>query len=328
MVMLAAIALISACSSTAGAPNQTGGSPGGAASVHRPGFCPAGLLGLRIERLPANFDAVAAYECQEAIVTVAGRGQWSVENERKASDGLSSLSSALSRPDQKPPAGSFACPTDFVSGPLFALVAGNGRLIRPRIPVGECQQPQLAVLAAVAALPWVIVHHRLLHQVETPAELESGCPTAFKDLFDLYALSLERSPAGPSLNAHVASITVCAYRDTKSAINHPDGRIVPGADVPVGAFVGWGRFSGPAEMNLLRGLRSGRRTAGCASQHPRFAIIMPTGGQFNTVVELGGCDRVLRISLVPGRQPLTNREVDKIGQATPQAVALIERVAS
>ncbi len=295
--------------------------------MHRPGFCPAGLLRLRTQRLPANFDAVAAYECQEAIVTVAGRGQWSVEDELKASDKLNSLSSALRRPDQQPPADGVACPADFISGPLLALVAGNGRTIRPRVPLDECQQPLEAVFAALAALPWVVVHHQLLHQVETPAELASGCPSAFKDLFDLYALSLEPSSDGPSTNAHLARVTVCVYRDTKSAINHPDGRIVPGADVPVGAFVGWGRFSGQAEVTLLQGLRSGRRTAGCASQHPRFAVIMPTGGQFNTVVELGGCDRVLRISHVPGKQPQTNREVDKIGQATPQTVALIDRVA-
>jgi hypothetical protein len=324
---------LAACGSTTGAVKGTGGTsgstPGGGlpaatGELHHAGFCPTGLLKLRAEPVPASFDVGAAYECEEIVAAVAGRGEWVVEEEVKASAGLGRLLSALRRPDQNPPAGGIACPLDEVILPQLVLVGRGGAVVRPAIPTDQCQQPQAATLGALRALAWTVVHRQLLHQTETPAELVTGCPPSYKDLFDTDAPYLRPAGAGSTIGGHPASITLCVYRDTNPALNHPDGSTLLGSQMPVGDFVAGRRVSGTTEAALLEGLRPGRSTTGCEREQPEFATVVSAAKQWNTFIELGGCDRVLRISLVAGNQPHTDREIDGIGQATPRAVALVE----
>ncbi len=303
-------------------------------AVSGPGFCPAGVLRMRIERLPARFDVTGAVECSEDLASVPGRGQWLVEDEKEASSGLSRLASALRHRDQAPPPGGVACAAVLVPVPQVVVV-GGGKVLRPRFPLDECHQPQSPALSALRALPWRLVHRRLLRQVETPAELASGCPSAYKDLFDLDAASFVPARTGPLPHGERSPFTICVYRDTNPALNRPDGRSISGADIEIGAFAGWTRQRGTAAASLLRGLSHERSTATCVRKHPAFATISGPDGQPDVLVELGGCDRVLRIGVEPagpatptsGSPPPTapaSMEVESIGQAAPAAVARIE----
>jgi hypothetical protein len=300
-----------------------------AAVLEQRGFCPAGVLKLRYEPLPAHFDVDAVYECQQTDATVAGRGQWFVEDQTKASSRLGRLLSALRRPDQPPPGGGVSCPADEVVAPLLVVVGRRGVVLRPAIPTDVCQQTQPAVFEALGKLRWTVVHRQLLHQIETPAEVASGCPPSYEDLFDTNASDLRAAGPGTAISGHPASLTVCAYRDTNPALNHPDGPTILGSQIPVGRFVAGGRVSGGLLTVLLAALRPGRRSAGCTREQPEFALVIPTGGQqTNTFVELGGCDRVLRLGLRPGRQPETDVQTDSIGQATPRGITILEHAVS
>jgi hypothetical protein len=155
--------------------------------------------------------------------------------------------------------------------------------------------------------------------------VETGCSPSFQDLFDTDASSLRAAGAGTAISGHPASLTLCIYRDIDPSLNHPDGSTILGSQVPVGRFVAGGRVSGTIQTALLAALRPGRATAGCDVEQPEFATVTPTGAQqANTIVELGGCDRVLRLGLRPGSQPHTETETDSIGQATPRGITLVE----
>jgi hypothetical protein len=339
MAMLAITVSLAACVSTTNQLKSGGttgsalgltGLPSAAAALLRDrGFCPAGVLTLRYEPLPATLHVDAAYDCDQTDVAVAGRGQWLVEDQAKASIGLGRLLSALRRPDQSPPFDGGSCSAIEVVVPQLVVVSRGGVVLRPTIPTDECRQTQPAVLAALRALRWTVVHRRLLRQIETGAEVASGCSPRFEDLFDTDASSLRAAKAGTVISGQPASLTLCVYRDVNPALNHPDGPTILGSHVPVGGFVAGGRVSGSIQATLLAALRPGRPTTGCDVEQPEFATLTPTGGQqANTIVELGGCDRVLRVGLRPGSQPHTETEIDSIGQATPRGITLLEQAVS
>jgi len=130
-------------------------------------------------------------------------------------------------------------------GPQFVLVSA-GAVIRPKVPTDQCGQPQAAALSALRALPWRLTHRVLLRQVASPAELASGCPPAYKDLFDLDAANFVPAKTVPPSPREQGPLTVCAYRDTDAGLNHADGTNVSGADIevapsPAGPASGAGR---------------------------------------------------------------------------------------
>jgi len=270
---------------------------------------------------------VAAFECEEEVVLVPGRGQWVVEVERKATRGLGPLVAALRRPNAGSPPAGVACATAYIADPLIGLEERSGKLVRPTIPVDECGQPQSETIRAVLQLHWRTVSRQLFQQVQTEPEVKSGCEPAYKDLFDLDAYNLRPARPGSPVRGRPASLTICLYRDDP-ATNVPDGPTVSGSLIPVGSFVGGGTVSGSTEAALLKGISGGRQSTGCSRKHPEFAVLSGKAEQANTFVEIGGCNRVLRIDFVIDKVARVAREQDKIGQGTPQAIALIEKVAS
>jgi hypothetical protein len=321
--LLVAVALLAACgsSTSVGGGRSTEGtasiSPG---VVRQTRFCPTGVTKLATARLPSGFRASAAYDCTEQDVKVAGRGIWLVADESRASNDLSRLVSALQRSDQPMPA-NISCAAVFVTVVPFVLEGTDRRVVRPRVPRDECGQPQTAAINALDALKWTLVHRRFVRQEESPAEVVSGCPPFFKDLFDDDAASLTLAPGGPPLRDDPQSLTACRYRDTDPAANHPDGQAIPGNEVEVGAFTGWARFKGVGAAWLLRGLSHTRGTTTCGHQHAGFVLL---SGRHDTssyvLIELGGCDRVLEEGVTPSGEVL-----EGIDQASPSAMSRIDR---
>lgn len=263
--------------------------------------------------LPAHFQPVAVLQCETNPQAVAGRGLWLVSVERKATRGLGRLLAALRRPNA-PVAGNVVCLTDAIMISPFALVSRRGQAVQPTVPTDACGQPQTQTLDALKALSWVTVSLRLVRQIETRAELASGCSPSWDDLFRQDASDLQRAAGGPIFKGKPAMLTVCVFRDVSGS---------------TGDFVRGGRISGPTAATVLRGISGARRSPKCATPHAMFAVLWPTAtGQAGPTayVELGGCDRVLRIHEVIHRSRMVAVEHDELGQATSAVIGIIEHV--
>jgi len=251
--------------------------------------------------LPADFVVAAAIRCVETERVVPGRGVWQFELRQVADHGLARLAAALRRPSIPPPPNQM-CPAVGVIVIPFVLLGRDGRLVYPRLPTGECGWPLPQVGLAMQDLHWVTVSAQRGAQLETQAVVESGCPAAWKDMIGFSLArgqSLRPSPGGPVFSARPLSLRVCVYRDRSGPLDT--------------YFVGGGRVSGAAETALLRGIAAGRTSAACPRPHARFAVLLPPGmGGPVVYVEIGGCYRVLRPD-------------NRIGQASPAAVAIINR---
>ena len=114
--------------------------------------------------LPASFVPVAVIRCVTGYQIIPGKGQWETATLERADQGLAPLLTALRRPNQARPAGTFC--SDLVElPPQFALVGKDGQAIWPVVPVTGCGLPQRELLGALAALPWQKVSVRLVAKV-------------------------------------------------------------------------------------------------------------------------------------------------------------------
>ena len=83
--------------------------------------------------------------------------------------------------------------------------------MRPRLPHDACGIPLPRVLTTLAALPWRTETAERLNQLQTQPEIDTGCPPAYKDMFEFpvsgtpVPSGLVRGPSNPEPN------TVCAY---------------------------------------------------------------------------------------------------------------------
>jgi len=151
----------SASASAAPVPTTTTGPPlvaGQPACVGWPGNV------THSKTLPASFEPVAVIRCVTNFQMIPGKGQWETATLERADQGLAPLLTALQRPNQTRPPGTFC--SDLVAlPPQFVLVGKDGQVIRPALPVTGCGLVQREVLGALAALPWQKVSVRLVAQV-------------------------------------------------------------------------------------------------------------------------------------------------------------------
>ena len=118
----------------------------------------------RSKKLPASFEPVAVIRCVTDYQMIPGKGQWEVATLERADQGLAPLLTALQRPNQTRPPGTFC--SDLVElPPQFVLVGKDGQAIRPALPVTGCGLVQRELLGALAALPWQKVSVRLVAKV-------------------------------------------------------------------------------------------------------------------------------------------------------------------
>jgi len=114
--------------------------------------------------LPASFVPVAVIRCVTNYQMIPGKGQWEVATLERADQGLAPLLTALQRPNQTRPPGTFC--SDLVElRPQFVLVDKDGQAIWPALPVTGCGVVQGELLGALAALPWQKVSVRLVAKV-------------------------------------------------------------------------------------------------------------------------------------------------------------------
>jgi hypothetical protein len=118
----------------------------------------------RSKTLPASFEPVAVIRCVTDYQMIPGKGQWEVATLERADQGLAPLLTALQRPNQTRPPGTF-CSALVELPPQFVLVGKDGQAIWPALPVTGCGLVQGEVLGALAALPWQKVSVRLVAKV-------------------------------------------------------------------------------------------------------------------------------------------------------------------
>jgi hypothetical protein len=114
--------------------------------------------------LPASFEPVAVIRCVTDYQMIPGKGQWEIATLERADQGLTPLLTALQRPNQTRPPGTFC--SDLVElPPQFVLIGKDGQAIWPALPVTGCGLVQGELLGALAALPWQKVSVRLVAKV-------------------------------------------------------------------------------------------------------------------------------------------------------------------
>jgi hypothetical protein len=118
----------------------------------------------RSKKLPPSFVPVAALRCVTSYQIIPGKGRWETATLERADQGLAPLLTALQRPNQARPAGTFC--SDLVElPPQFVLVGKDGQVIWPALPVTGCGLVQRELLSALDALPWQKVSVRLVAKV-------------------------------------------------------------------------------------------------------------------------------------------------------------------
>ncbi len=114
--------------------------------------------------LPASFAPVAVIRCVNAYQMIPGKGQWETATLERADQRLTTLLTALKRPNETRPPGT-VCSALVMAPPQFVLVSKDGQAIWPALPVTGCGLVQGEVLGALAALPWQKVSVRLVAKV-------------------------------------------------------------------------------------------------------------------------------------------------------------------
>jgi hypothetical protein len=257
-------------------------------------------------RLPTSFVPVAVLRCVNGDQTIPGKGEWQTATLERADKDLGALIAALRLPPGVRSPG-MMCPDLVELPPQIVLVNAAGKTLAPRLPTGACGLIEGPVLAAIAALPWQTVSVRLIAQVQSQAEVSSSCPPSYKDPFVLYASARQTSGAAP-YTAPPASLRVCVY--------------ALGGAANTSRFVGGTTVTGSTVTSLADGLSGPLHLTVCSLPHEMFAVLGGSGpGSAVVYVELGGCDRVYQPeTLAGGLMGIST------GQATPNAVAIIESV--
>jgi hypothetical protein len=120
-----------------------------------------------VTTLPADFKPAAVVRCEVVRKTVAGQGERDFAVGQTATSGLDAFVTALRIPSSTTnPTGQGCSPTGIVL-PNFALVDARGHIVRPRLPVDDCDFPLPQALDALSALPWRTVTEQKLSQVRS-----------------------------------------------------------------------------------------------------------------------------------------------------------------
>lgn len=232
--------------------------------------------------LPPGFQPIAAVRCQSSVRMVPGNGEWDFVDAQRADSGMPQLVAALRLPSETAaPNAQYACPAMLMALPPFALVDAKGKVISPLLPHTVCAFPLRKVMDAINALPWRTETEQRLNQTRTQAEIDTGCSSAYKYLFDHPVSSTPQPWNRVDQPATPHPTRVCIY-----AVRPPS----PGDDIAVGSFTHGAKLT-PSQQGTVESAFShaGEKPApACTTRATRFVSVEETG----TLVELDGCKRI------------------------------------
>ncbi len=273
---------VTACASSTGRTSN----PGRCSRAAPPGevHCPTStqLRQPGREPIPDGFSTMWVLRCGDTLRAVTGNGTWFFRIEERADTGTVALVSALRRPDEQTPPGT-ACSSVGVGVPYFALVDASGTIVYPRVPLGQCNQPQRQALDALKALPFREIKATRLYQEQSQGSIDTGCGQMWTD-----------APAGDML-AHSApasnrrmwpktpdALRICQWRTRTTGL--PE-------------LLSAGTITGPDLVALLARLDHLAAARPCTARHHRFAVLEYVrhgwwdGAAYS---ELDGCRIILR----------------------------------
>jgi hypothetical protein len=281
-----------------GAPSQQGsGSSSGAsvgtgnAMMMRPGgSCPSTSTdpaivklraGFKQQALPRDFHPIAAVRCQTSIRIVPGDGEWQFADAQRADSGLAGLVAALQQPSQATPTDAI-CPAMALALPPFALVDASGKLVSPLLPHTMCGFPLKQVTDAIEALPWRTETEQRLNQTRTQAEIDTGCPSAYKNEFEIGVLGTPQPWSQARQLTDPRPTAVCIYAA------QPPVR----TDISAGSFTHGAKLTSAQQADVVTGLANASQTAApsCTARASRLALVDGPGA--GILAELDGCKRI------------------------------------
>jgi hypothetical protein len=117
---------------------------------------------------------VEALRCITGLKTIPGKGQYVAGTLERATSDLAPLVAALRHPSMHAQRG-VACPMLAMLPPEIVLVAKDGSMLIPAIPVQGCGLVQRAVLEALSGMPWQPVSVRIFSATQpTPTATPGG----------------------------------------------------------------------------------------------------------------------------------------------------------
>jgi hypothetical protein len=220
--------------------------------------------------------------CTTTTRSYPGEGEWLVAVEQRARSGIDKLLGELRRPSS--PVTAEACTLEMVTVPWFALVDGDGRVVRPAVPTDECRKPRREALAALQSLPYQTVAVRRIHLVQSQQAIDTGCADEWKDVVAIEAEGARPGGPGPVLDRRSDRLVVCTYRSSGEA------------KLPEGVLSGGREIRGEQVAELLAALDAAGPALPCSRHHSAFAVLRPADGgeaYVEAYVEMDGCRRVL-----------------------------------
>jgi hypothetical protein len=248
------------------------------------------------QRLPKTFVPVAGFLCADDQRKYPGDGTWSVLLGERVTGGLDTIVSALREPAEllpgpatPDPASSVqdGCPADLMIGPNVVLYDAGGDRLAAQIPYNGCgNHPTDAIQTAISRAQTATVQVLKLTQVLTEAQTtggraaqRAGCPSQWKDEFNLKATP-SRLSTGTPINWPAASeAKLCVFADEAKD---------PGA----GDFARVVRLDHAQTQQFLAAAAKPGTSAACTSAHHDFVVAIAGTGSIR--VEVGGCSRVIR----------------------------------
>lgn len=234
--------------------------------------------------LPADFHAVAAVRCMRQSRTVPGDGEWEFADAQRADSGLTAVLAALGLPSQKPPASTqIACAAVGIVLPPFALVDASGAIVNPALPHDFCGMPLKQVTDAMNALPWRTETEQKATHLLTQPEIDTGCPSEYKDLFELNVNDTPTPWSKVRPPAVAGPMKACEYTVLPGDAPMSDTRFVKGVTL-----------TSTQEAAVTQALAVSDPTTpapACPTPATRFAEF--TGlGLDGAIIELDGCHRI------------------------------------
>jgi hypothetical protein len=148
--------------------SATGPAPVGgvAACADWPASVPAGPL-------PATFVPVSVLRCVTGYKQIPGKGLYFAATTERYDGNLSALATALRAPSGTRKPGTM-CPMIAMVPPQIVLIAKDGSMLSPKLPLSGCGLLQTAVLRELNLLPWHAVSVRVFSPV--PGSTGPGTP--------------------------------------------------------------------------------------------------------------------------------------------------------
>ena len=228
------------------------------------------------EALPEGFAPVLLITCDLQERTTPERGEWTYRIEKRATEGLDAVITALRSTPPPPPSGSYACAGVARADPWFLLIDAAGRVVLPVVPHERaCDQP---IDVGLERLHYTTASATKIRQQSTSAELASGCTDRWKNEPRIAANMSSSRPARTRQVVSDRPISVCIYASGRSE---------------VGRFTGGRRLSGNEATRIGHLLAAGPGDArSSCTPADDFALINTTAGNW-VYVELSGCHRLV-----------------------------------